>query len=120
MQPGKSLVCRVDPVPFSIPVQRKCLFLPAQELHMHRTNAPLEITRDLIVHPKRHLVFHTKNQAIRDNLLMVLSQIQVLQSWSTPGAPHRVSFHSRSSPASALQCRETIGSSKSKQYDTII
>src|SRR6266571_4637214 len=120
MQRGKRLACSADPVPFSIRVQSKCLLLPAQELYMHRANAPLEITRDLIMHPKRHLVFHTKNQAIRGNLLMVLSQVQVLQSWSTPGGPHHVSFHTSSSPASAMQCKETIGSSKSKHYDTII
>src|SRR2546421_10825578 len=100
MQRGKRLTCSADPVPFSIPAQGKCLLLPAQKLHMHRTNAPLEIARDLIVYSKRHLVFHTKNQAIRGNLLMVLSQVQVLQSWSTPGGPHDISFHSRSSPAS--------------------
>src|SRR6266480_2193888 len=103
MQRGNRLACSADPVPFSIPVQRKCLLLPAQELHMHRTNAPLEIARDLIVHPKRHLVFHTNNQTIRGKVLMVFSQVQVLQSWSTPGGPHDISFHSRPSPASAMQ-----------------
>src|SRR5207248_375481 len=117
MQRGKRLACSADPIPFSIPVQRKCLFLPAQELHMHRTNAPLEITRDLIVHPKRHLVFHTKNQAIRDNLLMVLSQIQVLQSWSAPGGPHDVPFHKRSSPA-AIQTNNTRNIRHLRLHDT--